>query len=344
MKKVRIDSPGLLTTVQDLGRYGFQKYGVSVSGAMDAYSAQLANILVGNRPDEAALECTLAGPSFTFMDECVFSITGADMHAVLNGKRISGHGSYKARKGDSLRLQAAKHGTRTYVAFSGGIDVESVMGSKSTYTKAGFGGYEGRKLKNGDFLEIGDSDFDCEYCYVPEKDACFVSVGEKIRVVLGPEIEMFTEEGIKTFFNEEFELSRQCDRMGYRLDGPVIEHVGGADILSGGITLGAVQVPGHGHPIIMMADRQTTGGYSKIANVATVDIDRLAQMRPGEKLRFESVEPFEAQTLLRKRQEKIAKLGKEIIQGKMSYGAAKEYGVRLDGEVYDVSVREAIKE
>ena len=344
VKKIRIENAGLLTTVQDLGRFGFQKYGVSVSGAMDSYSMQLANMLVGNSPGEAVLECTLAGPAIEFLDECVFSVAGADMRPLLGGKRLPNHGSFKAAKGDVLKLQTAESGMRAYVSFAGGIAVKPVMGSKSTYLKAGFGGFEGRKLKKGDCLEIGDSDFEFESCYVPEADACFCGAKEKIRVVLGPEREMFSDEGIRTFLESGFELSNQCDRMGYRLDGPAVMHSDGADILSGGITLGAVQVPGHGHPIIMMADRQTTGGYSKIANVITVDIDRLAQMRPGEKIRFEEVDPVAAQELLKSRQKKLDEIERGIRQGEMAYGSPKEYNVRLGGKNYEVSVREAIGE
>lgn len=344
MKRIRVDHGGLLTTVQDLGRYGFQQYGVSVSGAMDAYSIQLANLLVGNEPGEAALECTFAGPELTFLGRCVFAVAGGDLEPLLNGKRIASHAALEAEKGDVLQLRSAKAGMRAYIAFAGGIDVMPVMNSKSTYLKAGFGGFEGRKLMKEDCLKIGGSEDPYRFQTVPFRDTILSRSRETLRVVWGPEKERFSAKSLKTFLGETFTLSNQCDRMGYRLDGPVLEHVDGADILSGGITLGAVQVPGHGHPIIMMADRQTIGGYTKIANVITADIDLLAQMKPGDPVRFEAVSVQEAQTFLRERQEKIEALREEITGGRKRYKEPREFRVGVNGNAYILSVREIIEE
>lgn len=344
MTRFKVEKPGLLTTVQDLGRQGWQAYGVSVSGAMDDYSLRLANLLVGNEPGEAGLECTLMGPELTFLDSCVFALAGADMAPLLNGWRIPTHSCHQAEKGDVLKLQNATEGMRTYIAFAGGLAVAPVMNSRSTYLRAGMGGFKGRKLMAGDVLSVGPGGEAYYYRTLCQAETVLGQKRETFRVVMGPEEDRFTPEGLETFLSETFVLSNQCDRMGYRLDGPVVEHVKGADILSGGITLGAVQVPGHGHPIIMMADRQTTGGYTKIANVATVDIPLLAQMKPGDPVRFEAVEVSRAQALVRERSERLEAVRRELDSQKRRYKAPRDFKVRVGQETYELSVREINEE
>jgi len=278
----KVIDAGFMTTVQDLGRYGYQQYGVSVSGAMDHVAARISNILVGNDENEGLLEATMIGPKIEFLDDAVIAITGGDLQPTINGVHTDLNTSIAVNKGDILTYKGMKKGLRSYIAFAGGIDVPVVMGSKSTFLKAQIGGYEGRALKAGDILKTG-----IVHSKVSGREIAgnFYDYGSgivELRVVLGPQDDDFTEGGIETFFNSEFHVTNNCDRMGYTLAGEKVSHKDGADIISDGISMGAVQVPSSGIPIIMMADRQTTGGYTKIANVITADLPKLAQAKPGD--------------------------------------------------------------
>ena len=297
---------GAQTTVQDRGRIGFQDLGFSESGVMDRRAFRLANALLDNAPNDAVLEITLIGPKLLFRSDNCFVITGADLGAELNGAGIEMNRVYAAKAGDILSwpkgFPKKPGGLRAYLGLAGGIDVPMLMGSRSTYLRGKLGGFEGRALREGDILEFCAPERSLPNMsarFVREDQESVYGAAEKtVRVVLGPQDDRFTEKGIQTFLNEIYTVTDKSDRMGFRLDGPVLEHVTVADIVSDGIAYGAVQVPREGKPIILLADRQATGGYTKIANVITVDIPKVAQSRPGAKIRFVQVSVEEAQTLI----------------------------------------------
>ena len=298
---IEIISPGLLSTVQDLGRFGYQRYGIPVCGALDSVSLRIANILVGNREHLAGLEMTAVGPTIRFAADTTIAVVGADLEPSLDGKRVSEWESVRASSGSVLSFGAPRDGLRAYMAVAGGIDVPLVMNSRSTDMKGGFGGFEGRALASGDVLAIGDSRRPATASpnRLPPEISRQPTYGQSfaIRIVLGPQDDAFTEGGIATLLNSEYTISNDADRTGYRLEGPTIGHISGADIVSDGTALGSIQVPGNGTPIILMADRGTTGGYTKVATVASVDIGLLAQAMPGAKIRFEEVSAEEAHAI-----------------------------------------------
>lgn len=300
--KIKIIKSGLLTTVQDKGRYGYQQFGVPVSGVMDSFSHRVSNLLVGNNTFESVLEATLLGPTIEFENDSVIAITGADLLPKVNGKEICMWKSIYIKKGDILSFNSIKSGCRSYISFAGGIDVPLVMGSKSTYIKGNIGGYEGRALISGDVLKIGNPKDDLKNLKgrtIHNKYKPVYTDKINIRVILGPQDKYFTSEGIQSFLSKEYIVTNECDRMGYRLDGIPIQHINGADIISDGIAFGAIQVPDNGKPIIMMADRQTIGGYTKIANIISYDLSKIAQAKPGDKIRFESITIKESHTILK---------------------------------------------
>ena len=290
---------GLLTTVQDAGRPGFQGQGIPAGGAMDLRAFRLANLLLGNPADEAALEMTLLGPELEFTSPTYVAVTGGDFTPRLNGAPVPMYAALRVRKGDVLSFGGARTGTRGYVAFAGLLDVPPVLGSRSTALLPGLGGYKGRKLQPGDRLEERADPkrlHGLRSRRLPPPD--YDRDDGVLRVVLGPQDRLFTRRGLETFLNEEYTVTGESDRMGMRLDGPAIEARGTTDILSDGTAPGAVQVPTGGKPIVLLSDRQTTGGYAKIAVVATVDIPRLVQARMGRKIRFRAVSVQEARQLL----------------------------------------------
>ena len=296
---ITVLSPGLLTTVQDMGRVGYQQFGVSVSGVMDPRSAALANILAGNDMGEAVLECTMMGPKLRFDRACVIAITGGDLGPTLDGQPIPGYRALAVRAGQVLGFTAPKTGCRAFIAFSGGLDIPLAMGSRSTDLKAKLGGLQGRRLEKGDAIgfrssvealpRMADRALRPEFAPQPVYT---------LRAVLGPQDDAFTQDGLRTFLTGAYTVTPEFDRMGCRLSGPAIQHRQTADIISDGIAFGAVQVPSSGAPIIMLADRQTTGGYTKIANVITADFRILAQLKAGDKVRFAEVSVEEAQNIL----------------------------------------------
>jgi antagonist of KipI len=299
MPSVIIHSAGLLTTVQDAGRYGYQRYGMPVSGAMDIFSYEVANLLVGNDPGAACLEATIAGPEIVFTDETYVAVTGADMGPYINGKSIQLNTAVIVKQGDKLGFTGLKNGCRSYIAFAGGIDFPLVMGSRSTYLRACIGGLEGRALRDGDELPLGEAKGKIRISSIPGNLIPEYKHSQIIRIVSGPEAQCFETEGLRNFLTTEYQVTAQSDRMGYRLSGEMIIHKEGkSGIISAGISAGTVQVPGNGQPIVLMADRQTSGGYSRIANVITVDLTLLAQMKPGDTLRFKELTLDRARQLL----------------------------------------------
>ena len=296
---ITILNPGMLTSVQDLGRIGYQQFGVSVSGVMDPRSASIANILVGNDEGEAVLECTMMGPHIRFDAPNIIAITGGDLGATLDGQSIDTYRAIPVNAGQTLRFTMLRTGCRAFVAFAGGLDIPVVMGSRSTNMKAKIGGYQGRKLQKDDVIGFRAPKTDLKNLGLRHTSPEFMPRAEyKLRIVLGPQDDAFTERGITTFLSSVYTLTPEFDRMGCRLDGELIEHVKSGDIISDGIAFGAVQVPSAGKPIIMLADRQTTGGYAQIANLLPADFRRLASPHAGDKVRFEKVSIAAAQEAL----------------------------------------------
>ena len=296
---ITVLNPGMLTTVQDMGRVGYQQFGVSVSGVMDPRAAAIANILVGNEEGEAVLECTMMGPQLRFDAANTIAITGGDLGPTLDGAPIKNYSAVAVQAGQVLRFTAPKTGCRAYIAFAGGLEIPLVMGSRSTYLKAKIGGVEGRKLQKGDMIAFRAPKTDLKNMNDRSLYPEFVPRPVyTVRVVLGPQDDAFTDEGIKTFLSEEYAVTLDFDRMGCRLEGAPIQHKETADIISDGIVFGSVQVPSAGQPIIMLADRQTTGGYAKIATVITADFRILGQLKAGDNVRFEAVSIAHAQDAL----------------------------------------------
>ena len=310
---IEILQSGLYTSVQDFGRIGYQDAGFSVCGAMDKKSLSIGNLLVDNQEDEAGLEITLIGPKIKFTEENFISITGGDLNPKINGEKVSMYKALLVKKDDILSFTDSQIGARAYIAFCGGLKIDKVMGSKSTNVKCSLGGYKGRTLKDGDSIEFSSPKVYLENYLSRKLD--FKLEEEKeivLRVILGPQDDAFTENGIYTFLNEKYEVTKEFDRMGCRLDGPIIEHKTSADIISDGIVLGSIQVPSHGKPIIMLSDRQTTGGYTKIATVISVDIGKLTQRKTGDKIRFEEISLEKAQQIYRDEIKKMNEIKKQI--------------------------------
>ena len=292
---IRILKGGMLTTVQDLGRTGYQSQGFSVAGVMDVRSFKIANLLLDNPENEAVLEFTLIGPTLEFTSS---TIIGGDFQPVLNGKPVEMYRALYINKGDILKFGSARTGSRGYIAFSSYLNIPVVMGSRCTNLKSSLGGFKGRKLQAGDYIG-----FRIKRRYLPfflsrklEPDH-FDDVQAELRVVMGPQDDLFSKQGLETFLTQEYTVTSDFDRMGCRLEGPFIAPKKGSDIISDGIAFGSIQVPAHGKPIILLADRQTTGGYGKIATVASVDIPKLVQRKTDHKIRFRAISVEEAQEL-----------------------------------------------
>jgi|SRR6056297_637393 len=306
MGKIKIINKGLLTLVEDLGRYGYQKFGVPVSGVMDEYSHKIANILVDNDISEATIEVNMLGPKIQFLSNEIISITGGNLQPLINNEHIEMWKSKKVSDGDILSFKGMKNGMRSYIAFSGGLNVKKVMQSKSFYSRAGIG----TEIVNGKIIEINGSKKNYLNNKIDESYISEITDRTNLRVVLGPQNDYFTGKGIENFFNNSYEITNNSDRMGYRLKGEKIEHKKRADIISDGLGKGAVQIPGTGQPIIMMSDSQTTGGYTKIGYVIKKDLDKLAQMKPGGKVRFNQIPISEAQKIYVEYLKEIEKLEK----------------------------------
>lgn len=290
-----VRGPGLLCTVQDSGRIGYQSSGIAASGALDLRSLAIANILVGNAPGEAALEMSLLGGEFEVATGNLFAIAGADMGAGLNGEPLPLCSAFAAEPGDVIGFGAARSGCRAYLAAAGGFDLPLVMGSKSANLKCGIGGLDGRALRAGDSLAFASPVAPLDP--IPRRKAEPEDFGAgiiELRVVAGPQDEAFGVAALAKFYGSVYAVGERSDRMGCLLEGPAVEAEAGTDIVSDGIALGSVQIPADGKPIVMLADRQTTGGYAKIATVISSDIPLLAQRRPGDRLRFRRVSLAEA--------------------------------------------------
>lgn len=293
MTDLVVQSAGPATSLQDAGRFGWQRFGVGPAGAMDRLSLALTNVLAGNPPGEAAIEFALAGGRLQVSGGSVrVALAGADSVLKIDGHPVAPCTSAIAHDGQTIELGPARSGVFFYLAVSGGFALAPTLGSLSLHHRTGIGGLEGRTLRAGDRLPLR----------LPEPagpDLAFPGPPQAhtgpIRVVLGPQDDHFTAAGIATLVNSDYVISEQADRMGMRLAGPVIEHSAkGFNIVSDGIPTGGMQVPGNGQPLILLADRQTTGGYPKIATVISWDLPRLVQSRPGTRLRFAAVQRAKA--------------------------------------------------
>ncbi len=286
MIRLLVKDCGAGTTIQDSGRFGFQRYGVGPAGAMDRIALVVANMLVGNAAGEAAIEFTVLGGAFVVEGGPVrVALAGAYADLKIDGEAVPPLTSATALDGQSVTVGAAKAGTFMVLAVSGGIAVKTDLGSRSFHLRGGLGGVDRAPVRPGQVLPVGSAPHGPDLtATVPPK----VSSGA-FRVVLGPQDDYFSDAGIATFLGEAYRVSAEADRMGYRLSGPVIEHAKGFNIVSDGIVTGSIQVPGSGEPIVLLADRQTTGGYPKIATIISADLPRFVQQRPGSEMRFAAV-------------------------------------------------------
>jgi antagonist of KipI len=297
-KIATVITPGFLSTIQDMGRQGFQAFGVPEAGAMDREAALIANLLVSNRENAPLIEITVMGLEMEFAAEATIAVTGGNLNLQVDNVPQPMYQTLSIKPGSRIKFAGVKKGARAYLAIAGEMNIPLVMGSFSTYLRGEIGGMKGRKLEKDDIIE-GKTKY---VSYKALDDSLIRDYGNKvIRVVINRDEDYFTGEGINTFLTSEYTISSQSDRMGYRMEGPEITHRKGADIISTAINFGAIQVPGHGQPIVMMADRQTVGGYTQIGRVITNDLPYLAQMFPGEKVSFKEVSIREAQNIYRDR-------------------------------------------
>ncbi len=306
MGVIHVQEPGLLTTVQDLGREGFGPMGVSASGAADRVALRIGNRLIGNAEGAAGLEMTLLGGRFVFWDGAVFALTGSDFAATLDGAPVSLWASHPAKARETLRLGPTRSGARCYLCVQGGIEAKDFLGSASTHLLSGLGGHEGRALREGDVLKIGPAK-DTFRARTLGATTCERLARRKVlRVTPGPQNDWFPEAAQKVFYENTYRVAEESNRMGLRLEGAAIPAPWGGEMISEGVALGAVQVPEGGMPIILFVEQQTTGGYPKIANVISADFHSLGQLRPRDEIRFERVEWETARSLLREQEEFLA--------------------------------------
>lgn len=298
-----IKEPGLLSTIQDQGRYGYQSTGISPSGVLDYKSAILANQLVGNEPDEGVIEMTLSGMTFRVLKDTIIALAGASMEFTINGEKYPIGRSIPLAKGDLVKLGQVREGLRTYLAVAGGFKLKKVLGSHSTHLRTAMGGYKGRALEKGDKLPY-NGDNKTYSPLVVKKEATLTD--STIRIVPGPNYDDLTDESKKALVNQPYTITRNSDRMGIRLDGHALETTDGVhDILSEPTQLGNIQVPKNGLPIVLLNDRQTTGGYKRMASVAKVDLPKLVQLGPNERIQFKMIDLKIASELYRSEIEKL---------------------------------------
>jgi antagonist of KipI len=313
MGVIQVHEPGLFTTVQDLGREGFGPMGVSPSGAADAISLRIGNRLVGNAERAAGLEMTLIGGRFLFPEGAALALTGSDFGATLDEKPIESWTSFEARAGQTLRLGPTRSGARCYLCVRGGIEVKLFLGSASTHILSGLGGHEGRALRKGDVLEIGNANGSYRKRTVAAKILEGLSPRKVLRVTPGPQSDWFPEASRHMFYGSAYRVAEESNRMGLRLEGAPIPAPPGGEMISEGVALGAIQVPEGGQPIVLFVEQQTTGGYPKIANVISADFHSLGQLRPRDEVRFEQVGWETARDLLGEQEKLLA--SEELIAG-----------------------------
>jgi biotin-dependent carboxylase-like uncharacterized protein len=306
MKVIQVQAPGLFTTVQDLGREGFGPMGVSPSGAADPISLRLGNRLVGNAEGAAALEMTLLGGAFLFPEGAIVALAGSDFGASLDGAPVCPWTSVEARPGQALRLGPTRSGARCYLCVQGGIAVKPFLGSASTHILSGLGGFDGRPLRKGDVLNIGSLLPSSRKRTLAPQALERLSPRTVLRVTPGPQSDWFPESSRHLFYSAAYRVSEESNRMGLRLEGAPIPENSGGQMISEGVSLGAIQIPHGGQPIILFVEQQTTGGYPKIANVISADLPGVGQLRPRDEIRFERVDWQAARSLLQEQEKLLA--------------------------------------
>jgi len=304
MTVILVQSPGLFTTVQDLGRHGYGPLGLSPSGAADPVALRLGNLLVGNLETAAALEMTLLGGTFVFPQGGVIAVTGSDFGLALDGSSLPMWTSCLVRDGQTLKIGPAQTGARCYLSVRGGIAVKPFLGSASTHILTRLGGMEGRSLRKGDVLSVGETPaagFD-QPQGVPPEILGRLAPRTIIRTTVAPQTDLFHTGATEVFYKSPYRVTQQSNRMGLRLEGPIIEAPYSGHMVTEGVSLGAVQVPAGGQPIILFVEQQTTGGYPKIANVISADLASVGQLRPTDQIQFELVSPQMASALIREQE------------------------------------------
>ncbi len=313
---ITVLNSGMLSSIQDLGRHGFQKHGVIVSGAMDSYSLRIGNLIVGNKEEEAGLEITLLGPTLLFENDMLIAITGGDLSPVIEGRSVPLWRPVLVKKGSVLNFGKIKSGCRAYLCVAGGFTIPEMLNSKSTYLRARMGGYKGRALKTGDRIEINSIShlsekliiklqnnkaldaFTTTNWFVDFHKFITFSNEYRIRILAGNHFSMCSTNSQMNFYTGKYTVTPQSDRMGYRINGPEVKLNEKCELLSEAVTFGTIQLPPDGNPIILVADRQTTGGYPKIAQVVSADLSLIAQIKPGEIISFQESTLQEAEYLI----------------------------------------------
>jgi antagonist of KipI len=296
---IQVLQPGMFTTVQDLGRYGYGPLGVSPSGAADPISLRIGNLLVGNPESAPALEMTLLGGKFLFPEGALVALTGSDF-----GASIPMYTATVIDPGGRVDTGPTRSGARAYLCVHGGIAIKPLLGSASTHILTGLGGFEGRALKKGDVLPVGPAHEAKPLAMAPEALAKLQS-RKTLRATIAPQTSWFSENSIRLFYQTAWRVTEESNRMGLRLDGPELETPQRGQMTSEGVSLGAIQIPASGRPIILFVEQQTTGGYPKIANIISADLASVGQLRPRDEIRFEQVSPETARALIRQQEERL---------------------------------------
>jgi antagonist of KipI len=306
MRRLQVQAPGLITTVQDMGREGFGPLGVSPSGAADPISLRLGNLLVGNPESAAALEMTLLGGTFLFPDGAVIALTGSDFGATLDGAPLNIWTSVEAKPGQTLRVGSTRSGARCYLCAQGGIVVKPFLGSASTHLLSGLGGHQGRALRKEDVLHIGPATASFRKRAVAPRALERLLPRKVLRATPGPQNDWFPGPSQQLFYESLYRVAEESNRMGLRLEGQPIAHGSSGEMITEGVSIGAVQITAGGLPIILFVEQQTTGGYAKIANVISADLHSVGQLRPRDEIRFEHVDWETARALLVEQEKLLA--------------------------------------
>lgn len=308
---IHVLRPGLFTTIQDLGRYGYQRFGVSVSGAMDPWALTVGNRLLGNPDRAAGLELTLQGPELLFEQQLSIAITGADLSPTCEGQSLPMWTVTTIPAGSRLRFGTRRQGTRAYLTVAGGIEAPLLLGSRSTHVRSGLGGFAGRPLKKSDQLPVGappSTGRCCEGRALAQSSRPQYLASPILRVIPGPQVDHFTEDALHVLATSPYRVTSESDRMGYRLEGAELPHRSPADIISEAVSAGSLQVPSDHKPILLMADCQPTGGYTKLATLIRADRSLAAQLGPGDSLSFRVITAKEASELFRSSQAELDRL------------------------------------
>ncbi|SCT83327.1 allophanate hydrolase subunit 2 [Staphylococcus xylosus] len=307
---IKILNPGLFSTVQDLGRIGYQDQGFSTAGALDTYALRIGYTLIGN--NGPAIEFTIVGPTIQFLTDNTFVLTGGHFEATLNNQVISSQTVIFVKKGDELKIGTVVDGARGYILFGKPLNIQKVANSYSTHTRSNIGGYKGRALKSNDVITCQQNNMYAERIGL----SCPVEAlnRQTIHIIEGPQIESFSNEAKQKLVNEAFKISEKSDRMGFRLQGEKIAPIESADIISEPVALGSIQVPNDGNPIILLNDKQTVGGYTKIATVCAADLSLIAQKQPNETIKFEWISVEAATEKLHQKERELNEKQNQVLK------------------------------